>query len=111
MDRLKRYYLYLRFGQVMIFPILSFSNFMMIAYLALDGFVPMRYLIPFLIVACIGSMIIIGRIFKNKQLSTDQNTVFEQSPHLIKTLRMILESDEGERKEWVSRLRVLENNI
>ena len=55
---------------------------------------------------------IIGNIFRNKQQSTDFNMNFSKQTSLIKSIRLMLESQPNktpETKSWIQELEKMEN--
>lgn len=111
---LKIIYHNLRIGQVTIFPLLSMINLIIITYSLTDitKHLPFHVYAPLLVIVLVMAFIIIGKFFKGRQLSTDQNEIFRKQTELIKTLRLILESQELTRKNeaWIRVLKKYESD-
>lgn len=93
MNRIKKFYTDMRYGAAVATPVFSYSSFVLIAY----NFTGLNT-IPFPIFAVsftaglIVLFIIVGAVFRTKQLSTDQDLLYMQQKELIRTQRITLEA-------------------
>ena len=113
-NMLKELYHKMRLGQSVIFPILSMINFLIISYslTTIKDIVPMYVYIPIFAIILISILMIIGNIFHNKQQSTDFNMNFSKQTSLIKSIRLMLESQPNktsETKAWIKELEKMEH--
>lgn len=98
----------LRLGQVVVFPVLSMINFLIISYSLTDiqNYLPIEIWIPVVGITLVLLLVGIGSVFKKTQMTTEVNENFFRQTNLVKTLRMILESkDEKEIQEWIEELK------
>lgn len=82
-------------------------NFVIITY-SLTGIkdqISLEIYVPIILFIVILTSILTGKHFKKIQLGTDTNELFKHSPDLVKTLRLILEGNQEEKKHWVKKLR------
>ena len=92
MLRPKKRFLELRLGLPLIAPLLSFSNFILIAY----NFTDLKQL-PFPIfailfaVGVLAILILVGHYFRNIQQPTDFKLMYERNLEHVKTMLVILE--------------------
>lgn len=118
----KRNYFYVRQGWAVIAPIFGFSNFIMLIYMTLNVDVPVYVFAPPLAVAILVSLIIIGKVFREKQQSTDFDlNYFKSKEALISTLihmkaqKKVMENLElssvPEYAELLTRINTLENAV
>ena len=111
---IKELYHKMRLGQSVVFPVLSMINFIIISYslTTIKDVVPIHFYIPIFAVALISMLMVIGSIFHNKQQSTDFNMNFRKQTHLIKSIRLMLESQLNKTPEtetWVKELKKMED--
>lgn len=69
----------MRNGNVVLAPILSFSNFVMISYLAINEIVPIWLFAPMFLVAIVAGMVFVGNMFRKKQLHVDMDLNYEKA--------------------------------
>jgi hypothetical protein len=111
---IKELYHKIRLGQTVVFPIISMVNFIIISYslTMIKDIIPIQVYIPIFAVALISVLMIIGSIFHNKQQSTDFNMNFRKQTYLIKSIRLMLESQTNktaETENWVNELKKMED--
>ena len=111
---IKELYHKIRLGQAVVFPVISMVNFIIISYslTTIKEVIPIHFYIPIFAVALISILMIIGSIFHNKQQSTDFNMNFRKQTHLIKSIRLMLESQTNktaETENWVKELKKMED--
>ncbi len=109
----KELYHKMRLGQSIVFPIISMINFIIISYslTTIKDIIPIHIYIPIFAICLISVLMIIGNIFHNKQQSTDFNMNFKKQTNLIKSIRLILESQANktsETKSWIKELEKME---
>ena len=82
-----------RFGMVVLAPLLSISNFVLLSYnfTKISDILPLRYFAPAFIAIFIVSVILVGKTFRKHQLSTDSALAYEQNKEDLKTNLLILE--------------------
>ena len=112
--KIKELYHKIRLGQAVVFPVLSMINFIIISYslTAIKDVIPIHFYIPIFAVALISMLMVIGSIFHSKQQSTDFNMNFRKQTHLIKSIRLMLESQLNKTPEtemWVKELKKMED--
>ncbi len=112
--KIKELYNKMRLGQAVIFTIISMTNFIIISYslTMIKDFIPIHIYIPIFAVALISILMVIGSIFHNKQQSTDFNMNFSRQTNLIKSIRLMLESQSNKTPEtetWIKELEKMEN--
>ena len=111
---LKQVYHKIRLGQSVIFPVLSMINFLIISYslTTIKDIIPIYVYIPIFAIILISILMIIGNIFHNKQQSTDFNMNFSKQTSLIKSIRLMLESQPNKTSEteaWIKELEKMEH--
>ena len=111
---IKELYHKLRLGQSVVFPVLSMINFIIISYslTTIKDVIPIHFYIPIFAVVLISMLMVIGSIFHNKQQSTDFNMNFKKQTHLIKSIRLMLESQSNKTPEtetWIKELKKMED--
>ena len=111
---IKELYHKMRLGQSVIFPVLSMINFLIISYslTTIKDVIPIYVYIPIFAIILISILMIIGNLFRNKQQSTDFNMNFSKQTSLIKSIRLMLESQPNktpETKSWIKELEKMEN--
>jgi len=89
-DSVKRRYTEARFGISVLAPILSVSNFIMLVFMSINQSIPLVVLAPLMFVALLGLVTIVGNKFRNIQLSTDSDIMYEKQTAFNKTLYAIL---------------------
>jgi hypothetical protein len=111
---IKELYHKMRLGQAVVFPVLSMINFIIISYslTTIKDVIPIHFYIPIFAVVLISMLMVIGSIFHNKQQSTDFNMNFRKQTHLIKSIRLMLESQLNKTPEtetWIKELKKMED--
>ncbi len=111
---IKELYHKMRLGQSVVFPVLSMINFIIISYslTTIKDVIPIHFYIPIFTVVLISMLMVIGSIFHNKQQSTDFNMNFRKQTHLIKSIRLMLESQLNKTPEtetWIKELKKMED--
>ena len=111
---IKELYHKIRLGQAVVFPVLSMINFIIISYslTTIKDIIPIHFYIPIFAVVLISMLMVIGSVFHNKQQSTDFNMNFRKQTHLIKSIRLMLESQLNKTPEtetWIKELKKMEN--
>ena len=111
---IKELYHKMRLGQSVVFPVLSMINFIIISYslTTIKDVIPIHFYIPIFAVVLISMLMVIGSIFHNKQQSTDFNMNFRKQTHLIKSIRLMLESQLNKTPEtetWIKELKKMED--
>ena len=111
---IKEIYHKIRLGQSVVFPVISMINFIIISYslTMIKDIIPIHFYIPIFAVALISILMVIGSIFHNKQQSTDFNMNFRKQTHLIKSIRLMLESQlkkTPETETWIEELKKMEH--
>ena len=97
LQRIKRYFVDLRYGYSLIAPLIAYSNFLLIGY----NFTEAHELIPFEIftilftAGMVSVLVVIGRTFRHKQLSTDEDLRYERAKQQARTNRILLEALAG----------------
>lgn len=110
---IKELYHKMRLGQSVVFPVISMINFIIISYslTMIKDIIPIHFYIPIFAIALISILMVIGNIFHNKQQSTDFNMNFKKQTHLIKSIRLMLESQSkktSETETWIEELKKME---
>lgn len=90
---IKRRYFDFRNGNHTLSPILSFGNFMMLAYLTINEFIPIWVFAPLFVFTVLVSFTIVGHYFRKIQIPTDLNMGYEKSTEAATTIVMMMESD------------------
>ena len=111
---IKELYHKMRLGQSVVFPVISMTNFIIISYslTMIKDVIPIHFYIPIFAVALISILMVIGSVFHNKQQSTDFNMNFRKQTHLIKSIRLLLESQlkkTPETETWIKELKKMEH--
>ncbi len=111
---IKELYHKMRLGQAVVFPVLSMINFIIISYslTTIKDVIPIHFYIPIFAIVLISMLMVIGSIFHNKQQSTDFNMNFRKQTHLIKSIRLMLESQLNKTPEtetWIKELKKMED--
>ena len=111
---IKELYHKMRLGQSVVFPVLSMINFIIISYslTTIKDIIPIHFYIPIFAIVLISMLMVIGSVFHNKQQSTDFNMNFRKQTHLIKSIRLMLESQLNKTPEtetWIKELKKMEN--
>lgn len=93
MISIKRHYTDMRYGSGVSVPVFSYSSFILIAY-NFTGLqqIPFAIFAPLFTAGLITLFIITGKVFRVKQLSTDQDLLYAQQKELIRTQRITLEA-------------------
>jgi len=112
--RIKELYHKIRLGQAVVFPVISMINFIIISYslTTIKDVIPIHFYIPIFAVVLISMLMVIGSVFHSKQQSTDFNMNFRKQTHLIKSIRLMLESQLNKTPEtemWVKELKKMED--
>ncbi len=112
--KIKELYHKIRLGQSILFPVISMINFIIISYslTTIKDMIPIHFYIPILAVVLISMLMVIGSIFHSKQQSTDFNMNFRKQTHLIKSIRLMLESQlnkTSETETWIKELKKMED--
>jgi hypothetical protein len=81
----KRKYFYLRQGWAVIAPIFGFSNFIMLIYITLELDLPLYIFAPISGILIAVGLIIAGKTFREKQMSTDFNLSYFKATEAITT--------------------------
>jgi hypothetical protein len=111
---IKELYHKIRLGQSVVFPIISMINFIIISYslTTIKDIISIHIYIPIFAVALISALMVIGSIFHNKQQTTDFNMNFSKQTNLIKSIRLMLESQSNKTPEtetWIKELKKMED--
>jgi len=111
---IKEFYHKIRLGQSVVFPVLSMMNFLIISYslTTIKDVIPIHVYIPIFAVILISMLMMIGSIFHNKQQSTDFDMNFRKNTNLIKSIRLMLESQSNKTPEaetWIKELKKMED--
>ena len=111
---IKEIYHKIRLGQAVIFPVIAMVNFIIISYslTTIKDVIPIYVYIPIFAAVLITMLMIIGGIFHNKQQSTDFNMNFRKQTSLIKSIRLMLESQSNitpETETWIKELKKMED--
>lgn len=111
---IKELYHKIRLGQAVVFPVISMINFIIISYslTTIKDVIPIYLYIPIFSIVLISMLMMIGSIFHNKQQSTDFNMNFRKQTHLIKSIRLMLESQSNKTPEtetWIKELKKMEH--
>ena len=109
----KEIYHKIRLGQSVVFPIISMINFIIISYslTMIKDVIPIYFYVPIFSIVLISMLMMIGSIFHNKQQSTDFNMNFRKQTFLIKSIRMMLETQlnkTSETETWIKELKKME---
>ena len=110
---IKELYHKIRLGQAVVFPVISMINFIIISYslTMIKDVIPIHFYIPIFAVVLISMLMMVGSIFHSKQQSTDFNMNFRKQTHLIKSIRLMLESQLNKTPEtetWIKELKKME---
>ena len=111
---LKRRYSDLRWGYSQVGFLIGMVNFLILFY----NFTGIKTMLNFWVFAVLSfglfliAFMLVGKVFRQKQMSTDANLSFEQQPLYAKTYRMLLEQgvQTDEVKKHVVFLKRIENN-
>jgi hypothetical protein len=111
---IKEFYHKIRLGQSVVFPVLSMMNFLIISYslTTIKDVIPIHVYIPIFAVILISMLMMIGSIFHNKQQSTDFDMNFRKNKNMIKSIRLMLESQSNKTPEaetWIKELKKMED--
>lgn len=82
---LKRRYFDFRAGNANLSPILSFGNFLMLAYLTINEVIPLYIFAPLFVISILVTFTIVGSYFRKVQISTDVNMLYEKKTEAAKT--------------------------
>lgn len=87
----KRRYADLRFAINVVAPVLSYSNFVLLAYNFSDmkDMLPFEIFVPLFTGGLVGILLIIGLTFRKKQLETDITLQYEQSIPAVRSMRIL----------------------
>ena len=79
-DFIKRQYFDSRLGMIVLGPVMTITNTLLLVYnfTALQNIIPLRYFAPIFIILFIVAIVLIGRIFRKHQQSTDNALAFDQ---------------------------------
>ena len=93
MNFFKTQYFDSRFGMAVLGPLLTVSNFVLLSYnfTGLNDILPLRYFAPVFVIVFVVSVIVVGKMFRKHQLSTDSSLAFEQNKEDAKNNLLILE--------------------
>ena len=110
---IKELYHKMRLGQAVIFPVIAMVNFIIISYslTSIKDVLPIHFYIPIFAVALVSLLVVVGSIFHSKQQSTDFNMNFRKQTNLIKSIRLMLESQSNKTPEtetWIKELKKME---
>jgi hypothetical protein len=90
----KRRYFDFRQGSITLAPIMQFSNFLMLAYLTINDFIPFELFVPIFVISILISFTLVGAKFRKHQFPTDINMGYEKSTeagitvyHMMKALQ------------------------
>lgn len=90
---LKKFYVDLRYGSGVATPLVSYSSFILIAYHFTNlNIIPFPIFSVFFTMGIVIGFIVIGKIFREKQLSVDQDLIYQQQRDAARTQRIILEA-------------------
>jgi len=111
--KLKRRYADMRWGFAQVSVIIGLTNFLLISY----NFTNAKELVSFpifillTVFGFIASLIVIGKIFRDKQMGVDHDLGFENAPLNAKTYRIIIEQlpQTKESIEFVKYLKKIED--
>ncbi len=78
-ETFKRRYFDLRQGSIVIMPMVSFTNFLMLAYLTINDVIPLWIFAPVFLITLIATLVIVGRNFRKIQLNTDMDLNYERA--------------------------------
>lgn len=111
---IKELYHKIRLGQSVVFPIISMINFIIISYslTTIKDVIPIHLYIPIFAAVLISILMVVGSIFHNKQQTTDFNMNFSRQTNLIKSIRLMLESQLNKTQEtenWINELKKMED--
>jgi len=82
---IKNSYFYIRLGWTVIAPIFGFSNFVMLIYMTLELDLPLYIFAPAVAITIAFILVLIGKTFREKQLSTDHNLQYFKATEAITT--------------------------
>lgn len=111
-NKLKRRYADLRFGYAQVGILIGLANFLLLAY----NFTNAKDIVSFpifILITAVGFaavLILIGKVFRNKQMGVDHDLGFENAPLNAKTFRIILEQfpPNKETTDYIQYLRNIE---
>ena len=89
---IKRRYFDFRSGNMVLSPILQFGNFLMLAYLTINEYLPIYIFAPLFVLAILTTFTITGNTFRKIQVSTDVNMIYEKSTEAAKTVVLMMEA-------------------
>lgn len=91
---IKQIYYDMRLGQVVLFPVLSLVNFVIISYslTEIGQKIPIEIYIPAMILCVIVTMIILGKQFRKRQQSTDLTTLYQNDIEMRKDMLVLFEA-------------------
>ena len=89
---LKRRYYDFRIGHATLSPILQFGNFIMLAYLAINKFIPIEIFAPIFVVTILIAFTTVGHKIRDIQHTTDHDMVYDKTPEAAKTRFVELEA-------------------
>lgn len=96
MNFVKTQYTDSRLGMAVLSPVLSISNFILIAYnFTIFKIISFEIFIPFFAVFLILLTVIIGKIFRKHQQATDNALGYEQNKEMVKTHLLVIEALEN----------------
>ena len=80
LDFIKRQYFDSRLGMIVLSPVMVITNTVLLVYnfTALQNIMPLRYFAPLFIIGFVIAVVLIGRIFRKHQQSTDNALAFDQ---------------------------------
>lgn len=83
----------MRYGYILIAPIITYSNFILIAYnFTFFKEIPFPIFVIILTLGILGTLVALGRIFRRNQLEVDEDLKYERARAQAKTNRIILEA-------------------
>lgn len=92
-DQIKKWYVELRYGSAIATPLFSYSSFVLIAYNFTGlSIVPFPIFAVLFSIGLIAGFITIGSLFRQKQMSTDQDILYQQQRDSARTQKIILEA-------------------
>ena len=91
---LKKNYAEFRIGLPIIAPLLAISNFILLAYnfTALKDVISIELFAIIFVAVFVGSMVLLGKTFRNKQQPTDITMSFERHKKQALMFRLLLEN-------------------
>ncbi len=85
-QKIKKRYQEFRFGVQTVGPVMQLANFLMLAYLTINEFIPLYIFAPLFVMVIIVTYTIIGNKFRKIQQTTDLDLSYEKSKAAGKTV-------------------------